>query len=173
MFIHKYWGDFRDVTNSAFDAGYELRKTHPTFFLEIARGGRLNLNNAYKRVLYELGCLSIKTVANQVYYFMPRAALGKDLDSGWFLSLHQFYNILFTTSAIKKDSKGNCYIGKECDLKEWCHWSFCKKKERDLTTDSPNCKWSPWLNISKDDLRQCSFGQLWATFEFNRIKLKL
>lgn len=173
MFIHKYWGDFRYVTNCAFDAGYELRTTHPAFFLDIVRGGRLNLNDAYKYVINSLGCLSIKTAANQVYNFMPRTAQGKDLDSGWFLSLHQFYNILFTTSAIKKDTKANCYIGKECDLKKWCHWSFCKKKERDITTDSPNCKWSPWLNVSKEDLRQCSFGRLWATFGFDRIKLKI
>lgn len=173
MFIHKYWGDFRDVTNSVFDAGYELRTTNPTFFLEIAKGGRLNLNKAYQRVLYELGCLSIKTKANQVYNFLPRTAMGKEFDSDWFLSLHQLYNILFTNSAIKNDHKGNAFLGKECDLKEWCHLSFCKKKEKDLTVESPNCSWSPWQNVSQDDLRQCSFGRLWATFEFNRIKLKL
>lgn len=104
---------------------------------------------------------------------MPKMAINKNLDPDWFLSLHQFYNILFTSSAIKKDANGYLYLEKECDLKEWCHWSFCKKKERDLTTESPNCIWSPWLNVSKDDLRQCSFGRLWATFGFNRIKLKI
>lgn len=75
-----------------------------------------------------LGCLSIKTAANQVYNFLPRVVNDKSLDSDWFLSLHQFYNILFTTSAIKNDTGGNPYLEKECDLKEWCHWSFCKKR---------------------------------------------
>ena len=173
MFIHKYWGDFTEVTNAAFDAAYTLRTNWPTFFLDIARGGRLNLNNEYKKVIDALGCLSIKTAANQVYNFLPRDVNDKSLDSDWFLSLHQFYNILFTTSAIKNDTGGNPYLEKECDLKEWCHWSFCKKKERDLTTESLNCKWSPWLNVSKEDLPQCSFGRLWATFGFNRVKLKI
>lgn len=173
MFIHKYWGDFEEVTDAVFDAAYTLRTNWPTFFLDIARGGRLNLNNEYKKVIDALGCLSIKTAANQVYNFLPRVVNDKSLDSDWFLSLHQFYNILFTTSAIKNDTGGNPYLEKECDLKEWCHWSFCKKKERDLTTESPNCKWSPWLNVSDEDLTQCSFGRLWTTLGFNRVKLKI
>lgn len=173
MFIHKYWGDFRDVTNSAFDAGYKLRTNRPAFFLDIAIGGRLNLNNAFKRIMDALGCISIKNTAHQVYNILPKTAVGKSLDSDWFLSLHQFYNILFNSSAIKKDSDCNLYLEKECDLKEWCHDSFVRKGERDLTVESPNCKWSPWLNVSQEDLKQCSFGRLWATFGFDRIKLKV
>lgn len=32
---------------------------------------------------------------------------------------------------------------------------------------------SPWLNESEEDLPQCSFSRLWATFGFNRVKLKI
>lgn len=115
--------------------------------------------------------MGVKTAANAIYNFKPSAASSSEIDSDWFLSLHQFYNILFTSAAIGIHGD-NKYLVKECDLKQWCSDSFNRKKERDITSESLNCKYSPWLNVSDQDLAQCSFGRVCAAFGFNRIKLK-
>ena len=171
MFVHPYWQGIKVNTDCAFDAVLDLRKTNIGFFLKIARGERLNLNEQFQMCIKDLGGLGVKTAANAIYNFKPSAASSSEIDSDWFLSLHQFYNILFTSAAI--DIHGdNKYLVKECDLKQWCSDSFNRKKERDITSESLNCKYSPWLNVSNQDLAQCSFGRVWAAFGFNRIKLK-
>lgn len=173
MFVHPYWQDIKVNTDCAFDAALGLRKTNIGFFLEIARGGRLNLNEQFQMCLKGLGCLAIKTAANAVYNFKASAASNSEIDSDWFLSLHQFYNILFTSAAIKNNQNGETYLEKECDLKQWCRDSFIRKGELDLTSSSPNCSWSPWLNVSNQNLAQCSFGRIWAAFGFKGMKLKV
>lgn len=173
MFVHPYWQDIKVNTDCVFDAALGLRKSNITFFLEIARSGRLNLNQQFQMCIKDLGCLAIKTAANAVYNFKPSAASNSEIDSDWFLSLHQFYNILFTNTAIKINQNGETFLEKECDLKQWCRDSFIRKGELDLTSNSPNCSWSPWLNVSNQDLAQCSFGRIWAAFGFNRMKLKV
>lgn len=75
----------------------------------------------------DLGCLGVKTAANAIYNFKPSAASSSEIDSDWFLSLHQFYNILFTSAAIGIHGD-NKYLVKECDLKQWCSDSFNRKK---------------------------------------------
>ena len=117
-----------------------------------------------------MGCLSVKTSADLVYNFLPRSCEGLKVDADWFLCLHQFYNLMFTSDAVRTDPHGNKYIEKECELKQWCHNCFTKKGEPDLTMTSYNCKRSPWLNTSPDKMAQCSFGRLWGAFDLLHIK---
>ena len=100
MFVHPYWQGIKVNTDCAFDAVLDLRKTNIGFFLKIARGERLNLNEQFQMCIKDLGCLGVKTAANAIYNFKPSAASSSEIDSDWFLSLHQFYNILFTSAAI-------------------------------------------------------------------------
>lgn len=170
-FNHPQWNHIMSVVSVCYDSAMKLRLNRPTFFLDIACGGRLHKNRALKEVLSIAGCLSIKTSRDFVYNISPINYEG-NIDADWFLSLHQLYNILFTTDAIKKNCNGTKYIEKNCELKEWCHSSFTQKGETDITQNSPNCKYEPWLNVSLDELKQCSFGRLWAAYGFDRIKLK-
>ena len=50
MFVHPYWQGIKVNTDCAFDAVLDLRKTNIGFFLKIARGERLNLNEHSKCV---------------------------------------------------------------------------------------------------------------------------
>lgn len=170
LFIHPYWTEFRSVTKCAFDAGLEIRKNIPTLFLDIAKNGKIAYNKPFQKCLNELGCLAVKNKSNEIYSILPVKCKDKSLDPDWLISLHQFYNILFTNTALATNS-GKKIIEKECDLKYWCRKSFIRKGEKDLTSESYNCSYFPWLNVSKTDLRQCSFGRLWATFGFDRIKM--
>lgn len=170
LFIHPYWTEFRSVTKCAFDAGLEIRKNIPTLFLDIAKNGKIANNKPFQKCLNELGCLAVKNKSNEIYSILPVKCKDKSLDPDWLISLHQFYNILFTNTALATNS-GKKIIEKECDLKYWCRKSFIRKGEKDLTSESYNCSYFPWLNVSKTDLRQCSFGRLWATFGFDRIKM--
>lgn len=170
LFIHPYWTEFRSVTKCAFDAGLEIRKNIPTLFLDIAKNGKIANNKPFQKCLNELGCLAVKNESNEIYSILPVKCKDKSLDPDWLISLHQFYNILFTNTALATNS-GKKIIEKQCDLKYWCRKSFIRKGEKDLTSESYNCSYFPWLNVSKTDLRQCSFGRLWATFGFDRIKM--
>lgn len=172
LFVHPYWNDFRMITNQVFDSALTLRIQNPRFFLEIAKGGCLPINKQINDCINKLGCLAIKTSTDAVYNFLPLETNALNLDSDWFLSLHQLYNILFTNVAIGRDNAGKRILGMECKLKQWCRDSFRRKNELDITSSSPNCSWSPWLNVSHKDLEQCSFGRIWAAFGFGRIKLK-
>lgn len=170
LFIHPYWTEFRSVTKCAFDVGLEIRKNIPTLFLDIAKNGKIANNKPFQKCLNELGCLAVKNESNEIYSILPVKCKDKSLDPDWLISLHQFYNILFTNTALATNS-GKKIIEKQCDLKYWCRKSFIRKGEKDLTSESYNCSYFPWLNVSKTDLRQCSFGRLWATFGFDRIKM--
>lgn len=172
-FNHPQWKYIMNAVSVSYDAAIKMRLDNPTFFLDIACGGHLFRNRAFKKVLSLVGCLSIKTSRDLVYNIAPINYIGQQIDADWFLSLHQLYNILFTTDAIKTDRDGIKHIEKECELKEWCHNSFTKKREPDITTISTNCKYEPWLNISTDELKQCSFCRLWTVYSFDRVKLKL
>jgi len=158
-FIHPVWKDLTKILNTIFDAALEYRKEQPTFFLDIATGGRLYHNAALHKAMEKLGCLSIKTSGNDIYSILPTRCNGMSIDADWFVSLHQLYKILFSNDAIIQTSAGKG-LQKECELREWCHRCFTKKGERDITTDSCNCKYSPWNNVSSQDLKQCSFGRL-------------
>ena len=159
-FTHPYWEQIETIIGRTFDDVLAYRTKRPTLFLDIACGGRLFRNEAFKTTIGTLGCLSVKTSADLVYNFLPRSCEGLKVDADWFLCLHQFYNLMFTSDAVRTDPHGNKYIEKECELKQWCHNCFTKKGEPDLTMTSYNCKRSPWLNTSPDKMAQCSFGRL-------------
>ena len=171
-FNHPQWNHIMDAVTVIYDSALELRLNNPTFFLDIASGGRLYTNRAFKKALSMVGCLSIKTSRNLVYNISPINYVEQYVDADWFISLHQLYNILFTSDAIKKDNNGTNHIEKNCELKDWCHNCFIQKGEFDITQNSRNCKYEPWLNVSPDILERCSFGRLWAAYGFDRIKLK-
>ena len=169
-FTHPYWEQIETIIGRTFDDVLAYRTKRPTLFLDIACGGRLFRNEAFKTTIGTLGCLSVKTSADLVYNFLPRSCEGLKVDDDWFLCLHQFYNLMFTSDAVRTDPHGNKYIEKECELKQWCHNCFTKKGEPDLTMTSYNCKRSPWLNTSPDKMAQCSFGRLWGAFDLLHIK---
>ena len=171
-FVHPYWNQMKTIVCKTFDDALNYRKDRPTLFLDIACGGRLYENKAFITTLGLLGCLSVKTSSDLVYNFLPRSCVDMVVDSDWFICLHQFYNLLFTNDAIKQDHDGALVVEKECELKKWCHDSFTKKGEHDLTTSGYNCKYSPWMNTSPEEMAQCSFGRLWGAFDLMRIKLK-
>lgn len=171
-FVHPYWQQIETIVGRTFDDVLAYRTKRPTLFLDISCGGRLFRNEAFITTIGTLGCLSVKTSADLVYNFLPRSCEGLEVDADWFLSLHQFYNLVFTSDAVKTDPQGNKYLEKECELRQWCHDCFTKKGEPDLTTTSYNCKYTPWLNTSPDEMAQCSFGRLWGAFDLQHIKLK-
>lgn len=172
-FVHPYWKQLKTIVGRTFDDALDYRINHLTFFLDIARGGRLFENRAFQIVIGTLGCLSVKTSSDLVYNFLPKSCKDLEVDADWFLSLHQLYNVLFTNDAIITDLKGNRILQKECELKEWCHDSFTKKGEQDITCTSYNCKYAPWENKTPQELAQCSFGRLWSAYGLNSIKLKV
>ena len=172
-FNHPQWEHIMNAVFVSYDAAIKMRIDNPTFFLDIACGGIIPINNAFKKVYSVVGCLSVKTSSDLIYNIPPYNYSEDYIDADWFISLHQLYNILFTTDAIKISSyDGSRCIEKKCELKEWCHNSFTMKGEVDITETSSNCKYSPWLNVSTDAIKQCSFGRLWTVYGFNRVRLK-
>lgn len=172
-FTHPQWEHIMNAVSISYYAAIKMRLDNPTFFLDIACGGQLSRNDAFRKVLSMVGCLSVKTSRDLIYNIVPFNCAEQYIDADWFLSLHQLYNTLFTKDAIKTDSNGCKCIEKNCELKEWCHNSFIKKNEPDITQNSLNCKYAPWLNVSPNDVKQCSFGRLWTAYGFSRVKLKL
>ena len=172
-FVHPYWKQLKTIVSRTFDNALSYRIKSPTLFLDIACGGRLYRNNALAMVISTLGCLSIKTSSDLVYNFLPKSCEGLEIDADWFLCLHQLYNVLFTNDAISQDRYGNYLLQKECELKKWCHDSFTKKGEPDLTNSSDKCKYAPWENISPQEMAQCSFGRLWCAFQLQHLRLKV
>ncbi len=172
-FVHPYWKQIRTIVCRTFDDALSYRTKNPTLFLDIACGGRLFRNYAFAKVIGALGCLSVKTSTDLVYNFLPKSCEGLEVDADWFLSLHQLYNVLFTNDAIIQDRYGNNILQKECELKNWCHDSFTRKGEPDLTCLSYNCKYAPWQNTTSQEIAQCSFVRLWCAFNLQRIRLKV
>lgn len=171
-YVHPYWNQMKTIVCKTFDDALIYRKDRLTLFLDIASGGRIYENKAFATTLGLLGCLAVKTSSDLVYNFLPRSCADMEVESDWFVCLHQFYNLLFTTDSIKECPDGSLEVVKECELKKWCHDSFSKKGEPDLTTTGYNCKYSPWMNISPDEMAQCSFGRLWGAFDLMHVKLK-
>lgn len=172
-FVHPHWNHIKEAVMEIFDRALDYRIKNPTIFMDIACGGRIYENRKLNEAVEKIGCFAIRNSNDFIYKIPSRTHIAKEsIDADWFISLHQFYNLLFTNDAIKKDRKGCKYIEKQCELMGWCHKNFVEKGEPDITRNSYNCKQSPWLNISPNEIKQCSFGRLWLAFCGNRIKLK-
>ena len=171
-FIHRYWRKTADEIGLSLVEALNYRLRRPAFFIDILRGGKIHLNRALQEAVSYMGCMAIYTDTDDVYHFPVRGVGNNQADPDWFVSLHDFYKVLFTREAIK-EMRDMRFFTYPCALKEWCKKSFKKQQLPDLTSMSRNCDESPWLHVSKDELAQCSFGRLWATYGFNRVKIKV
>lgn len=171
-FIHRYWRNTAEVMSLSLTNALGYRKRRPAFFLDIMKGGKISRNWALQDAVSFMGCMAVHTASHDVYHFPTRDSAQDEVDPDWFISLHNLYKILFSKEAIM-EIRGMKFITYPCTLKEWCRKSFIKKQLPDLTSMSRNCDESPWQNVAPNELAQCSFGRLWATYGFNRIKLKV
>ena len=144
----------------------------PAFIIDVLRGGKICQNWALQEAVSYMGCMAIYTNTNDVYHFPVRGVGDNQADPDWFMSLHDFYKVLFSREAIR-EIRGANFFTYPCALKEWCRKSFRKQQLPDLTSMSRNCDESPWMHVSPNELAQCSFGRLWATYGFNRVKIKV
>lgn len=170
-FNHKCWNNTQWALTTSLISAYLLRKKKPNFIVDIMKGGKICSNRAFQDILSLIGCMAIHTAQNQLFYFSPKDASGIEMDPDWFVSLFQLYIILFSKEAIEVvgDDK---FLRWRCYLKEWCQDSFLRKGLPDITSTSGNCIQSPWLNATDELMAQCSFGRIWAAYEFRRVKLK-
>jgi len=170
-FIHRYWRNTADEIGLTLTNALEFRINRPAFFIDIMRGGRISVNRALLEAVSYMGCMAIHTSSDDVYHFPVRGIENSEADPDWFVSLHDFYRILFSQEAVV-ERRGKKFLAYPCTLKEWCKKSFNKQELPDLTSMSRNCDESPWMHVSPSELAQCSFGRLWATYGFNRVKIK-
>ena len=170
-FIHRYWRNTADEIGLTLTNALEFRINRPAFFIDIMRGGRISVNSALLEAVSYMGCMAIHTSSDDVYHFPVRGIENSEADPDWFVSLHDFYRILFSQEAVV-ERRGKKFLAYPCTLKEWCKKSFNKQELPDLTSMSRNCDESPWMHVSPSELAQCSFGRLWATYGFNRVKIK-
>lgn len=145
----------------------EIRKQHPYFFLDIARGGVLRDNNILKRILGEIGCPVIlnKTEALTTIYgrisVLAAQSKGKSYDPSCFWVFNQMYK-MFKHGCQENDTF-------KCEMIDWCKKSFAEKKVKDLTAEGDNCLYSPWLRMSDEEFQFCTFGRFWRTIKLSGI----
>ena len=171
-FIHRHWRKTADEIGLSLKTALEYRLKSPAFIIDVLRGGKICQNWALQEAVSYMGCMAIYTDTNDVYHFPVRGVGDNQADPDWFMSLHDFYKVLFSREAIR-EIRGANFFTYPCALKEWCRKSFRKQQLPDLTSMSRNCDESPWMHVSPNELAQCSFGRLWATYGFNRVKIKV
>lgn len=171
-FIHEYWRKTADEIELSLITALEYRLKSPAFLIDILKGGKIYQNRALQKAVGYMGCMAICTDTNDIYHFPVRGVGDNQADPDWFVCLHDFYKVLFSREAIK-NVRGVNYFTYPCALKQWCKKSFRWQQLPDLTSMSRNCDESPWLHVSPSELTQCSFGRLWTTYGFNRVKIKV
>lgn len=137
----------------------EIRKKHPHFLINIARGGKIRENDPLKATLGELGCpVVLNNTEDLISIFGRISYLLKDdnfYDPSCFWVFNQMYK-LFKQGALHNDTF-------KCEMIDWCKMCFKMKNVKDLTEEGDSCLYSPWLRTSDDEFQLCSFGRFWRT----------
>ena len=140
----------------------EIRKQHPYFMLDIARGGVLRENNHLRVILGELGCPVVLNNTNGLTTIIGRISFYLNNDPSCFWVFNQMYKI-FKHGCLHD----NTY---KCEMIDWCKESFKQKNVKDLTTNGDDCLYSPWKRMSDEEFQLCTFGRFWRTIKLSGIE---
>lgn len=143
-------GIFEEVNSwlsSMMTNALNYRIQNPTFILEIARGGRLKDNTAFKRFFKTVGSPLVTNIVGETTLYNPNTNL--NLNYSLILALDQIHTIFL---GIKR----NCDLVGICSFKWQNIVNVCNKKKPKVDM---RCATEPWLRSEDENI--CPFGIVW------------
>lgn len=130
----------------------ELRIKHPSFMIDIAKGGDITKNDTLQRIMMRLGSPIICDCKNN--YSQIPSAYFDDSEFRYFVAIEQVYKTL--------NDGCDC-----CDMIEWCDYP---DENGNKTVDvDERCFDSPWERSS--DQKLCPYAILWKHWNLAKRKV--
>ena len=131
--------------------GLNYRNQNRTFILDIARGGRIKDNNAFKRFFTTIGTPLVTNTFGETTLFNPNTS--ENLNYSLILALDQINSVLWL-------GKRNCDLVGVCCSQWHTTLNICNSKKPKVDL---RCATEPWLRAEDQNL--CPFATVWRHWQ--------